>query len=249
MALSKNDLNQTIKLNQTEPDIKQSFFKNYNSYNIYYKAQTLTNNNLNLILCRSYHTDIAIYNKLTDVLYLNLDWYNCSKTTTEQLDHFLNYLCNLYNKLDYTKILYLNDKEFNEITEIFYNTTNFNKYLEVEGSYLKRFYRLKTILKKLDQYTNFYKTWWDYWSFDNNPVRCETIELKTRIKKIKIYNYDGLQIEEVKTYKRTKKEPVISGKLNIINDYCLIFDRRKSYDKKLYTGYDMGVTNTKKDFI
>lgn len=242
MVISKNELNELMELNKT-PTLKQSYFKGYGNYNIYYKAQVIKNIDLGLILCKSYNTDIAIYCTISDVLYLDINYYNCSKTTKEQLDHFLNRYCYLHGKLNYTKILYLTSNEFNEISKIFYNEFDYLDYLDFEQKTLKRFYLLNNVLNKINDYNKY--TYWKYFNFSNDYYETETIELKTRTKKVYHYKFDNLRLKEIKTFKKDKNKTVINGKIEISNKYCLIFDNRKMNDKKLYGGYDMGVSNNK----
>ena len=227
-------------------------FEDYKSYNKYYKASVIYNTNFinpQLTIMRSYQTDIAIYNRRNGFLILNLDYYNSSKTTKEQLEHFLFKYVPAFKQ----GVIYLTDNKFNELMETFY-TSDVGLYENKEYNILKIYKHDKNIIETLKN------------PFLTLPEKLEELEpymnlnidagrpFKTTTERIFIYtsrnprsNIKFKIIRRFKKYKQVKNyhKKITYEKLILPDEPNFYNDPRKQTDKTLFNGYDMGVTNTK----
>ena len=216
----------------------KQYFKNYGSYPIYYKASilscTLIENNRfkDFELLKSYNTFICIY--FDNTIILNKDYYNCSLTTKNQLEFYLN-------DKKVLNSFYVNDKIFNQLTN--------NILFDNLEKFLKTFENMKKISKIQQNVLNNLK--YDKENFidfildnPNTIILNEHIKvLKTRIKRTITleYFYTKLTISF-----STKKEKRISKyKINDIENTLYCTDLRKFNQKVFYNGYDIGINNNK----
>lgn len=270
-AIINNEI-KPIKANQTATaatnkaayEIKEIFFNKG-----YYKTRVikntyltpgnyLLNNNIwhekkikhDIEVLRSYKTDIAIF--YNDYLFLNLDYYNCSKTTARHLDDYKITIENLYFNCNRNKIklVYVYDKDFNYLLDCFYKFDQANKLINGLETYINQ-YKFKKIaidilqnpslnitskLKELRITTSLSKE------------KHEVKELKTRLKHIETWNANGINFNIIYSTNKTKKggtKIISKRKLKVTTNYLFAFDNRRSNEKLLYDGYDIGVTNTK----
>ena len=120
--MEAKELNQKFKFEteETKGEIKQAFFRDYGSTKYYYKASIIYNTALpSVSIFRSYNTDIALYDSISETVFLNKEFYNCSRTTKKQYNHYRTTVPTT------AKTIYLSDADFKQITKAFYhNDTN-----------------------------------------------------------------------------------------------------------------------------
>lgn len=106
---------------ETRGEIKQAFFRDYGSTKYYYKASIIYNTALpSVSICRSYNTDIALYDSITQTVFVNNEFYNCSRTTKKHYNHYTRKTVPTT-----AKTIYLSDTNFHGLTKAFYhNDTN-----------------------------------------------------------------------------------------------------------------------------
>ena len=222
-------------------------FEDYKSYNKYYKASVIYNTNFinpQLTIMRSYQTDIAIYNRRNGFLILNLDYYNSSKTTKEQLEHFLFKYVPAFKQ----GVIYLPDNKFNELMETFYSS-DVGLYENKEYNIIRTWKAQKNIINTLNC---------KYLTPEEKinellPLTPESYKeiLKTRFKIIEEVEKQDIKFKIVKTWKgspencKYRTSDLIKTEIKIISETSYYHDRRSFKDKTLFNGYDMGVTNTK----
>lgn len=118
--MESKELNQKFKFEteETKGEIKQVFFRDYGSTKYYYKASIIYNTALpSVSICRSYNTNIALYDSITQTFFVNKDFYDCSITTKKHYNHYT------HKTVPTTaKTIYLYDADFKQITKAFYNT-------------------------------------------------------------------------------------------------------------------------------
>lgn len=255
--LSKTEAKQIIKpikqdetataANAAKNNIIIKPFEGYKSYNIYYKAHVLYNAefiNPQIVVLRSYESDIAIYNRRNGFLLLNKEYYNSSKTTKEQLEHF---------KFKYIPAfiqgeIFLNDSKFNEMLNAFYESDP-GLYENKEYNIIKTWKAQKSLINTINcKYLNIDEKITEILPLA--PESTEKITLKTRFKIIEHLNKYGVKFDIVKTWKgspdRCKYRTQDLLKIEIkIKDAGMYQDMRSFKDKIIWTGIDMGVTNTK----
>jgi len=226
-------------------------FEDYKSYNKYYKARVIYNTNFirpQIYICRSYNTDIAIFNRMNGTLLLNIEWYNSSKTTAAQLDHFIFKYC-----FKPIRTIYLKESIFNELTAAFYGS-DIGLYENKEYNIIKLYEHDKNIMETLKN------------PFLTLPEKLEELEpyvnlnidagreFKTTTERIFIYTASNSRsnikfkiIRRFKKYKQVKNyhKKITYEKLILPDEPNFYNDPRKQADKTLFNGYDMGVTNTK----
>lgn len=272
---SKEKLNQLVKpiaasetataaTNETaQYEIKEIFFnKGYYKTrvikNSYLTPQNPLNNNIwnepkikhDIEVLRSYKTDIAIF--YDEYLFLNLYYYNCSNTTTGHLEDYKLTIENLYfnRNRNILKLVYVSDRDFNTMLNAFYSFEQANRLINHLETYINQ-YKFKkiaidilddpdlNITSKLKQLR--YKT-----SLKKESHNVE--ELKTRLRHIETWTANGIKFNILYSTNKTKKggtRITSKRKLKIITDSLIAFDNRRSNEKILYDGYDIGISNTK----
>ena len=260
---SINELKQIVKpikpeqtaANAGSNPIKQVFFEDYKSYSTYYKASILYNTNFirpQIYICRSYNTDIAIFNRMNGTLLLNIEWYNSSNTTAAQLDHFIFKYC-----FKPIRTIYLKESTFNELTAAFY-CSDVGLYENKEYNIIKLYEHDKSIMETLKN------------PFLTLPEKLEELkpyvnlniaagrEFKTTTERIFIYTASNSRsnikfkvTRRFKKYKRGKNyhKKVTYEKLILPDEPNFYNDPRKQNDKKYFSSYDMGRGNRKEDYI
>lgn len=247
---AKQELNQILKLKPVEQKEKIIIkpFENYKSYNKYYKASVIYNTEFirpQLTIMKSYDTHIAIYNRSNGFLILNSDWYNCSKTTKEQLDFF---------KFKYIPafiqgVIYLSSEKFEDLINIFY-AGNVGLYENKEDYIIQKWKAQKAIINTIEN---------EYLTTDEKiqellPINPESItkeQLKTRYYHIETINKHGVKFQIKRTWKGTQEtckhrtQDLIREQIVIISKVNLYQDTRNQSEKNLYSSYDMGIPNNK----
>lgn len=253
MEAIKN-LNQEFKPT-TEPENKNNIiinpFEGYKSYNKYYKASVIYNTEFirpQLIIMKSYNTEVEIYNRSNGFLILNMDYYNSSKTTKEQLNFFTFKYIPAFKQ----GIIYLDSQAFQNLINIFYDS-DVGLYENKEYNIIRRWKAQKSLI---DTITTPYLTA-DQKTQDITfqEVTTETQELKTRFKIIEHCNTCGVKFDIIKTWKgnpqncKYREQDHIKTEIKLKSETSLYRDARTWNDKKLYTGWDMGRPNCKSDYI
>jgi len=251
--------NETAQYEIKEVFFNKGYYKTRVIKNSYLTPQTpLLNNNLwhekkidhDIEVLRSYETDIAIF--YNDFLFLNLDYYNCSRTTAGHLDDYKTTIENLYFNCNRNKIklVYVTDIDFNKMLDSFYSYEQANRLINNLETYINQ-YKFKKIaidilnnpdlnitskLKQLRLKTSLTK--------EGHDVQ----ELKTRLKHVEKWNANGIEFNIIYSTNKTKKggtRITSKRKLKIITTALFAFDNRRSSEKILYDGYDIGISNTK----
>lgn len=237
------------ELNQIAPIIENPF-KNYMSYNTYYKAKIKYNVNLTnpqLKVFQSYKSDIGIYNPQRAILILNYDLYNCSKTTKEQLNFFIN----TETATAVLRVIYVNPNLFERLISYF-ESGDAGAYELSEHEIIKNYEKDKSIIETIET------------PYLTNPEKLE--ELRPYIQEIKQYHKEKQlkTVTQITNYYQignsnqsrhlilkhkysisNKNNKITSDKLKLIRTINSFKDYRKQEDKKLFNSYDMGITNTK----
>ena len=215
-----------------------NYFKNYKSYKTYYKAQITEYNyksnefKLNFQTLKSYNTVIGILIN-ESYLILNKDYYNCSKTTSEQLHYFLSFYPCINQKI------YLKNDQFYDLNKylILNELENFMIFL---NSINYQFEKEKHFLKKLDNQKflkNLLKT--------SKILNIENKHKKTVTKKIITITKENIKLSlSFSVNKHNRITTKIKYKL-LSNSNLLTIDLRNFNEKQLYNGYDMGIKNNK----
>lgn len=240
----------------TEPENENNIiinpFEGYKSYNKYYKASVIYNTEFirpQLIVMKSYNTEVAIYNRSNGFLILDNEFYNCSKTTKEQLEHFLFKYVPAYKQ----GIIYLETPTFQDLINIFY-VGDVGLYENKEYNIINRWKAQKNLIDTINcEYLTADQKTQDILPI--SEVTTETQELKTRFKHIEHCNKYGVKFDIIKTWKGnpenckyTEKEH-IKTQIKIISKTSLYHDARNWNDKKLFTGWDIGKPNRKSDYM
>lgn len=157
----------------------------------------------------NYYSYIALI--VYDNIIINHDFYNYSTTTNR-----------LIYSLDYNKdVIIINNESFKKLLN--YYRTNNKECLFKELFNLKHKKQLNLkiidIINNGGGLDNIYKDLkkhdiniYSYYSFNKN------IELKTRYKDIIEYNYNGLKLEEVITFNKSKNKE-LNRRVKILNDF------------------------------
>lgn len=227
----------------------KEYLKGYNSTGYYYKAHTtqylrenttpiLQEFNLNCYIFTSYTTDVFIYDNLNEIIIYNLDYYNSSRTTKNQIEYKINYSFFKYRQQEY----YLKDNLFNELTTAI-KEGQANKYYNMLDTLLIRVEKEKEALYQIETAIKEQK-----YLINNQQNKPETIkQLKTRNRHTEKFNIFNVPV--IQEYSTNKKNNRIISKIKIKIDMSkqelYTVDLRSYKDKILFNGYDMGITNTK----
>ena len=211
------------------------------------KVQGYLLNNLKVIELVSYNTSIAIYDAWSETLFLRREYYNCSRTTTAQLEYFL------INKPISNKY-YLSESNYQYIKDDL-NPSRLqniiNKHIKpeahrqeivfniIQNPKLTQHEKAKLLIRNMKSLNTIH----------NNLQKQEVTPLKTRDKIQEHYIWYGVGF--IITYSRTKrtKRTLTKYKLQIDNNgEYWTHDTRTHDDKNMYNGYDFRKTSNKKDF-
>lgn len=248
--------NRTIKENINKYDEKlilrisePEYLKGYNASGYYYKAYTkqylrentepiLKEFNLNIDIFTSYNTDVMIYDYLNNIIIYNLDYYNSSKTTKNQVEFKINSSYYKFREHEY----YLKENLFNELTSAIIQGQA-NKYYNMLDELIRRAERETAGLQYIEETIKK-----GTYLINNQQNKPETIkELKTRNRHHEEFNiYNIPVIQEYSTNKKnTRIITKVKIKINLDKQQLYTKDIRKYNEKILFNGYDMGVSNTK----
>lgn len=227
--------------------IKNSYLTPQTPFNLWHEKKI----NHDIEVLRSYETDIAIF--YNEYLFLNLEYYNCSKTTVRHLEDYKTTIENLYFNCNRNilKLVYVFDRDFNNMLDAFYSFEQANRLINHLETYINQ-YKFKkiaidilddpdlNITSKLKQLR--YKT-----SLKKESHNVE--ELKTRLRHKETWSANGIKFNILYSTNKTRKggtRITSKRKLKIITDYLIAFDNRRNNEKILYDGWDAGVNNNKK---
>ena len=277
--------NYFVRLPGHEREIKEQYFKHFRSYKTYYKAKVTTfiiknyytydevlkpvqggnkiiakNERIikefKIYLLTSYNTEIAIYNSLDGNLYLNANYYNCSSTTTNQLDHFIKYLnYNLDESI--TNKYYLNSENWNHILKELKDDhiRSINKIIpgkiELDANLKQPIFNImfnnglsqhEKAIKILESINYFEPQY-----INQHFIKHDTTRLKSRIRHNIILRINGVELElQYSSRIKNHKKAITKYKIKLVpGNIYFKYDLRTASDKKLYDGYDIGITNTK----
>ena len=251
--------NETAQYEIKEIFFNKGYYKTRVIKNSYLTPQTpLLNNNLwhekkikhDIEVLRSYETDIAIF--YNEYLFLNLDYYNCSSTTTRHLEDYKTTIKNLYFNCNRNilKLVYVFDRDFNTMLDDFYSFEQANRLINHLETYINQYKFKKIAIDILDDpnlnITNKLKQLRYKTSLKKESHKVE--ELKTRLRHIETWSANGIKFNILYSTNKTRKggtRITSKRKLKIITNYLIAFDNRRSNEKILYDGYDIGITNTK----